>query len=98
MKRTVAILTLVFAGLGLSSASADTHLWLTTEGAGLEMTTGHELPPPPPPPHRHHHHHHHGMSAKEMRKLEKKRKKEMKKAAKRRHREVKRGHEGHGRR
>lgn len=38
--------------------SADTHLWITTEGSGLEITSGgNMLYPPPPPPHHHYIHH-----------------------------------------
>lgn len=60
MRRTTIFLATVALAMSMMTASADTHLWVTTEGAGLEVTTpGYEHPAPPPPPYGPHHHHHH---------------------------------------
>lgn len=87
MNRTLTIMASLAVAFIASTASADTHLWVTTEGAGLELTSeGHRSPPPPP---RHHHsHNHHGYCKackkhyKKMMKKAKKHHKEARKAAK----------------
>ncbi|MDE7440730.1 MAG: hypothetical protein K2M69_01005 [Muribaculaceae bacterium] len=87
MNRTLTIMASLAVAFIASTASADTHLWVTTEGAGLELTSeGHRSPPPPP---RHHHsHNHHGYCKackkhyKKMMKQAKKHHKEARKAAK----------------
>lgn len=87
MNRTLTIMASLAVAFIASTASADTHLWVTTEGAGLELTSeGHRSPPPPP---RHHHsHNHHGYCKackkhyKKMIKQAKKHHKEARKAAK----------------
>lgn len=90
MKRTLTIIASLAVAFIASTASADTHLWLTTEGAGIEVSSSEGHRPPPPPPH-HRHHHHNGYCKvckkhyKEMKKAAKKHHKEMRKAAKKHH-------------
>lgn len=76
MKRTLSILFFVLFGF-VGSAIADTHLWITTEGVGIEYSSEGVIPgpPPPPPPHRHHHCH----NGKKYRKMKKKNEKKMRK-------------------
>lgn len=87
MKRLSIILATIAVTFSLATVSADTHLWLTTEGSGVEVTTGDSHRLPPPPPHRHGHHHYKQCKIckkhyKEMRKAAKKHDKEMRKAYK----------------
>ncbi|MDE5807068.1 MAG: hypothetical protein K2H76_03060, partial [Muribaculaceae bacterium] len=55
MKRMLTIMASLAVAFIASTAYADTHLWLTTEGVGIEVSTdnGHR---PPPPHHRHAYH------------------------------------------
>lgn len=91
-KHILTIVATLAMGITAITASADTHLWVTTEGAGFEMSThdGH-LPPPPPPPACYGHHH--GKHCKECKKYEK----ERKKAEKRYHKEMKKDRKKHHR-
>ena len=91
MNRTLTIMASLAVAFIASTASADTHLWVTTEGAGLELTSEGHRSPPPPPRHNHSHHHshnHHGYCKackkhyKKMIKQAKKHHKEARKAAK----------------
>ena len=92
MKRTLTIMASLAVAFIASTAAADTHLWLTTEGAGIEVSSsGHR--PPPPPPHRMHYHHHGVKHCK----VCKKHNKEMKKLAKKHHKEMKKMHKKHNR-
>ncbi len=87
----------ILGGLAISAvvftASADTHLWLTTEGAGIEVSSESNHHAPPPPPHRHHNHKgyckvckkNYKKHYKQMKKAAKKHRKEMKKAQKKHH-------------
>ena len=89
MKRT---LTLLLVSVGLAffgfTSSADTHLWLTTEGSGIEVTTNDYRPSPPPPPPNHHRHTHKPGYCK----ICKKHYKEMKKQAKKHHKDMQKHH------
>lgn len=53
MKRTItAICTALI--IGASAANAQQFsLWLTTDGAGIQLNSGTPYGPPPPPPHHH---------------------------------------------
>lgn len=52
MKSTILSLSAALL-LGASSLSAqNVNLWLTTEGSGVQVTTGHSYLTPPPPPAR----------------------------------------------
>lgn len=86
MLTIIASLTVAFIAL---TASADTNLWITTEGAGIEVSTGHHHPTPPPPPH-HRHSYHNGHC-----KICKKHYKEMRKAEKRHHKEMRKINKNH---
>lgn len=87
MNRTLTIMASLAVAFIASTASADTHLWVTTEGAGLELTSEGHRSPPPPPRHNHSHNHHGYCKAckkhyKKMMKQAKKHHKEARKAAK----------------
>lgn len=97
MKRCLVILVSLALLLSFMKASADTQVWLTTEGAGIVYTSDGPTVMPPPPP---------GYSAKEwqkmqkrhnkeMLKMEKKHRKEMKKAAKRHDKEMRKARKRH---
>lgn len=83
MKRSLTILAAVAVAFASFTASADTHLWLTTEGAGIEMTSEGHRPPPPPPHHKGHNHRGYcKVCKKHYKKMVKKAKKHQKKARK----------------
>lgn len=72
-------LALLIAAPTLTAAEPDIHLWMTTEGAGISLSTPDRYYVPPPPPPRHHYRHYprHSRKAakkyyKKMRKAEKK--------------------------
>ncbi len=92
MKHTASLLAALAIAFISSSASADTHLWVTTEGSGIEITTDGHLPGPPPPPplfgDGHHHHHHHGGYCKVCKKHYKK----MMKHAEKQHKKARKAH------
>ena len=89
MKRMLTIIASLAVAFIASTAVADTNLWITTEGAGIEVSTGntHRVPPPY---HHHHHSYHNGYC-----KVCKKRYKDMKKAAKKHHKEMKKAAKRH---
>lgn len=91
MKRTLTIMASLAVAFIASIASADTHLWLTTEGAGIELTSEGHRPPPPPP--AHHRHNHSGYC-----KLCKKHYKKMVKDAKKHHKEARKAAKKHHKR
>ncbi len=92
MKRTLTILAAIAVAFSMATASADTHLWLTTEGAGIAVSSHDRPGTPPPPPCRHHHNKY---TCKECRKIEKQHRKEVKKMEKERRKALKKAHKDH---